>query len=309
MFKWPQSPTPKEDEHEIADFVELVAWRNGQMSIVDLKRLLGRQDDADYSHGVPEEDEIDVHVDAVFAELDRRYEACAGRYPFSICDGGRTVRMTSSADAGTRTIYMYLLLATRLNMKDNRVHGGLDGTRLFEEVAADSAGCYLGNRAKNLVFGTAAQGLGFVEKVDVLCRHLGEGGGFSGQGSGGATQKDGKLDIVAWTPFSDGQPGKLILFGQCKTGTHYRNDLTQLQPRSFCDKWFRSPPALAPTRAFFVTEALPTSRWRETAIDAGLLFDRCRIMDFSESISAGVLERVRAWTKAAAHAAALPTYC
>lgn len=307
MFKWPQSPTPNEDEHEIADFVELVAWRDGQMSVVELNQLLGRQDDADYSFGVPVEDEVDVHVEAVFAELEHRYKACAGRYPFSICEGGRTVRMTSSTDASTQTIYMYLLLATRLNMKDNRIHGDLDGTKLFEEVAADSAGRYLGNRARSLVFGTS-QGVGFVEKVNNLCRRVGEGGGFNDHSSGGTTQRDGKLDIVAWTPFSDEQPGKLILFGQCKTGTHYRNDLTQLQPRSFCDKWFRSPPVLAPTRAFFVTEALPSSRWRETAIDAGLLFDRCRIMDFSESISAGVLERVRAWTKAAAHAAALPTY-
>lgn len=307
MFKWPQSPTPNEDEHEIADFVELVAWRDGQTSVVELGQLLGRQDDVDYSFGVPVEDEADVHVETVFAELEHRHEACAGKYPFSICDDGRTVRMSSSTDPRTQTIYMYMLLATRLNMKDDRIHGDLDGTRLFEELAADSAGCYLGSRAKSLIFGTAAQGVGFVEKVNDLCRHLGEGGGFNDRSSGGATQKDGKLDVVAWTPFSDERPGKLVLFGQCKTGTHYRNDLTHLQPRSFCDKWFRFPPTLTPTRAFFVTEALPSSRWRETAIDAGLLFDRCRIMDFSDSISTGVLERVRAWTEAAAGAAALPT--
>lgn len=308
MFKWPQSPTPSENEHELADFVELMAWQHGKASAAELSHLLGRQEDADYTDGVPEEDEGDVHVEVAFAEVERRHEACSGKYPFSICDGGRTVRLAPSANAGTHAVYRYLLLATRLDMKDNRVHGGLDGTELFEEVAAESAASYLGDRSKSLVFGTSARGLSFDDKVDDLCMNLGEGGGFDGHGGGKPTQRDGKLDVVAWTPFSDQQPGKLILFGQCKTGTHYRNDLTQLQPGHFCDKWFRSAPALTPTRAFFVTEALPCSRWREMAIDAGLLFDRCRIMDFSDAMSDGILGKVHAWTKAAAGSAALPTF-
>ena len=273
------------------------------MSAVELTRSLGRLDEADYSEGVPEEDEVDARVETVFAEIERRRDACAGGYPFSVGDSGQTVRLKKSGGEDKRhTIYRYLLLATRLNMNDNRLRGGLDGTRLFEELAVESARCYLGKRSVGLVFGTAAHSNGFAAKVSDLCKRLGEGDGFINRSNGRLRQQDGKLDVVAWTPFSDCQSGKLIMFGQCKTGTHYKDHLTQLQPDSFCSKWFQSQPTVSPTRTFFVTEALPRSRWRDMAVDAGLLFDRCRIVDFSDTASTDVLTRVQVWTDAAAAA-------
>ena len=305
MFKWPEAPSPRAEEHELADFVELVTWRDGRMSAVELTRSLGRLDEADYSEGVPEEDEVDARVETVFAELERRDEACAGGYPFSIGDSGQTVRSKESV-CERHMIYRYLLLATRLNMNDNRLHGGLDGTQLFEELAAESVRCYLGERSVSLVFGTVAHGNSFINRINDLCERLGEGGGFSTRSDRVLRQRDGKLDIVAWTPFSDRQSSKLTMFGQCKTGTHYKDQLTQLQPDSFCNKWLRSQPAVSPVRTFFVSEALPRSRWRDMAVDAGLLFDRCRIVDFSDTASADVLKKVQVWTAAAA--AALPDF-
>ena len=292
----------------MADFVELVAWREGRMSAVELTRCLGRLDEADYTKGVPEEDDLDPVVESVFEELERRSEACASEYPFHISDSGQTARFVANGDGSVRRmIYAYMLLATRLNMNADRMQAGIDGTEIFEELAAESARCYLGRRSESLVFGTAARDLGFDAKVNDLCMRIGEGDGFFDRGSARHRQKDGKLDVVAWTPFSDGKPSKLLVFGQCKTGTHYRDHLAQLQPDAFCSKWFRSQPAVKPVRAFFVTEALPRSRWRDTAIDAGLLFDRCRIVDFIDDASADVLAKVEAWTAAAAVTAELST--
>lgn len=182
----------------------------------------------------------------------------------------------------------------------DRIHGGIDGAALFEEVAAASAKCYLGERSKSIVFGAAAQDVAFDAKIEDLCRRIGEGDGFFNRDRGRRRQRDGKLDVVAWTPFSDRTPGKVLVFGQCKTGTHYRDHLAQLQPDAFCSKWFRSQPAVKPVRAFFVAEALPRSRWRDIAVDAGLLFDRCRIVDFVDGTNAQVLAKVQAWTAAAA---------
>ena len=300
MFKWPEAPSPRAGEHELADFVELVTWRDGVMSAVELAKSLSRLDEADYSEGVPEEDEMDARVETVFAEIERREKACAGGYPFSVRDNGQTVWPQKEASENNKhMIYRYMLLATRLNMNENRRHKGLDGTRLFEELAAESARCYLGERSASVVFGTAAVGDGFVSKIDDLCGRIGEGDGFRDGSSGRSSQKDGKLDVVAWIPFSDGQSSKLIMFGQCKTGTHYKDHLTQLQPDAFCNKWFRSQPTVSPTRTFFVAEALPRSQWRDMAVDAGVLFDRCRIVDFSDSASPDVLTKVRVWTDAA----------
>lgn len=307
MFKWPEDPSPRADAHELADFVELATWRNGRMSAVDLTKYLGRLDEPDYTNGVPENDDLDAVAVAVFAELERRSEACGEGYPFHIGDSGQTARFTRDGDGVVQhAIYSFLLLATRLNMSTGRIHGGIDGTALFEELAAESARCYLGGRSMSLVFGTAAQGVGFKEKVNELCTRIREGGGFYDHGWGGGSQKDGKLDIVAWTPFSDGMPSKLLVFGQCKTGTHYKDHLAQLQPDAFCKKWFQSQPTVTPMRAFFVTEALPRSQWRDVAVDAGLLFDRCRIVDFSDAMSADVVAKLQAWTDAAAAAVELP---
>ena len=300
MFKWPGSPSAAADDHELADFVELVAWRDGSMSAVDLTRFLGRLDEADHSDGVQEDDGVDFLAESVFAELERRAEACAHGYPFSIGNDGQSARFIGDGVGDAqRATYTFLLLATRLNMNADRVHVGIDGTALFEELAAESARSYLGARSKSVVFGAAAQDAGFEERVEDVCTRIGEGDGFSDRGGSGRRQKDGKLDVVAWTPFSDGLPGKLIVFGQCKTGTHYKDQLAQLQPDVFCRKWFLSQPAVLPVRAFFVSEALPRSRWRNTAMDAGLLFDRCRIVDFIDGASDDVLNRAQAWTEAA----------
>ena len=114
--------------------------------------------------------------------------------------------------------------------------------------------------------------------------------------------QDGRLDVVAWIPFGDELPGKLIGFGQCKTGTNYRDDLTELQPDGFVQKWMRSSLIVPPVRMFFVSEALgttPEERF-EDSVDAGLLFDRCRIVDLSNGVDEEVLQAVQQWTSAAA---------
>ena len=309
MFNWPGTPSLRAEEHELADFLELAAWRDGGVSAVALSRLLGRLGENDYSSGVPEEEEEDPAVENAFAELERRRDACDGGYPFVLGDKGVTVRLDEPEDeAGVarHAIYKYLLLATRLNMKDNRCHAGCDGALLFEELAAESAKLYLGARSESLVFGTAAGAGDFPGKIDELCERMGEGGGFCNRDGAPPRAQDGKLDVVAWKPFADRLPGKLIAFGQCKTGTHYEGELTQLQPGSFCSKWIHTPPAVTPVRMFFLAEARPRARWRSAAVDAGILFDRCRVVDFCRDPSPPVGQKVREWTRAAAAATGLP---
>ena len=309
MFKWPGEPSPSDKAHELADYVELVAWRDGSMSAVALIRFLGRREDPDYSAGVPEEDEVDTVVEDTFGEIERRREACAGDYPFVLGDRGAIVRRQGGHTGGQanamHAIYEYLLLATRLDMKNDRRHGGYDGTRLLEDLAAEAARSYLGGRSESMVFGTAASARGFPDRINKLCARIGEGGGFFGHGGTASRQQDGKLDIVAWTPFSDRLPGQLIMFGQCKTGTHYKDQLAQHQPDAFCRKWLRTQPAVTPTRAFFRSEALPRSGWLNSAFDAGVLFDRCRMVDFARDASDKLLTRIRAWTRTAAIATGL----
>ncbi len=191
-------------------------------------------------------------------------------------------------------------------MNTNRRYSDYDGTLLLEELAAEVAREYIGARADSLVFGTAAEAAGFPDKVNDLCNKMGEGGGFVNRDKSPPSAKDGKLDVVVWKGFADGAAGKLIGFGQCKTGTHYKSQLAQLQPSSFCQKWMRDQPAFMPIRMFFIAEALSRGHWYSTVSDAGLLFDRCRIIDFCDSVTPETLGKIKAWTEAAAQANDLP---
>lgn len=300
MFKWPGEPSARAPEHELADFAELMAWQRNSTSRTDLSRLLGRLDENDYSHGVPEEEETDRLAEDAYREIEQREEGCGEGYPFKITKEGYTLRTPQEAENRKHTIYRYLLLATRLNMKDDRRHAGIDGALLFEELAAEVAREYLGTHAESFVFGTAAESIDFQGKVEALCRQIKEGDGFENRDGAPSNERDGKLDVVAWKHFTDGLPGKLIAFGQCKTGTNYKDELTQLQPDSFCKKWVRTPLVLTPIRMFFVAEALPRARWRAASVDAGLLFDRCRIVDFSDEVGADIFEKIETWTESAA---------
>ena len=305
-FKWPGAPSPRAPAHELADFAELTAWRDESVSHASLSKDLGRLAENDHSDGVPEDDEAESVIDEAFVELERRREACGGAdtYPFEIGKNGNTLRTVPGARNTKRLVYIYLLLATRLHMDRNRLHAGLDGTHLFEHLSAAVARGYLGARAESLVFGIAAGR--FADKINNLCRNIGEGRGFRSRPGISPHQRDGKLDVAAWKSFSDGLPGKLIVFGQCKTGTRYRDSLTQLQPDRFCDKWFRVSPVVNPVRAFFVSESLPGADWEGVGLDAGLMFDRCRIVDFCDDIDGETRQDIAAWTEAAAGAVGLP---
>ncbi len=206
MFKWPRPPSVNAPEHELADFAELICWQKGVTSATTLSRLLGRLAENNYSDGVPEEEEADGRVEGAYGEIERRQEACRGGYPFEIVREGHTLRVIRGHEKPAHAIYKYLLLSTRLNMNNDRCHVGIDGTLLFESLSAQVAKGYFGERAESLVFGTAVRGEGFQEKVDSLCRRLGEGGSFTDRPSVSANVRDGKLDVVAWKPFKDRLP-------------------------------------------------------------------------------------------------------
>lgn len=304
MFKWPGFPSPRAGAHEVADFAELSVWGENGISTTALEQALGRLADDDYSGGVPVDDPEALVVDETYLEVERRMESCRGGYPFDIDDLGYRLFVDHSSHNQQYDIYRFLLLATRLNMNENRVHDGIDGANLFERVSADVGRHYLGERAQSYVFGVGSAAGTFPAKIESLCTDLGEGEGFRNAASG-VRVGDGKLDVVVWKGFADGRPGKMIGFGQCKTGTSYRDTLSQLQPDKFCTKWFRTQPALTPIRMFFVAEALPDLGWYESAVDSGLLFDRCRMVDFADGVAEETLADVRCWTSAAAESVAL----
>lgn len=301
MFKLPGKPSLRADIHELADYAELLAWANKSVSAREILAILGREAENDGNEGC--EDDENRSADAfeeVSTEFDSRLRACSGRYPFTLDKTGNVLSYSPGHDQNAAWLYGYLLLSTRLNMKDSRIHAGIDGTTILEEVATTSLQQYLGpRRAKAMMFGTAAGSSDFPQRVTKLCNLLGEGFQFRNTFSSPSTAKDDKLDTVAWIPFSDEKCSKIIVFGQCKTGTAWTEQLCQLRPDNFVKKWIHTPFALDPLRAYCISESGNRNTWSGNAIEGGLLFDRCRLMDCCERIEKPLLKRMAKWSKAA----------
>jgi len=300
-FMFPHAPSSKAGVQELADFAELRAWDHGSVSAREIVRALNQLDDNDHNVGC-EDDEVentDKMID-VFHELDRRSKACCGGYPFTIEYRDVLNHSTIEPEHAKQVLYRYLLLSTRLNMLKQAKHAKLNGTELFEEYSALVLESYLGgDAAKSLVFGTAA-GSNFGDKVIALSTMLREGGGYRSIDKSGSTANDGKLDAVAWIPFADQREGQLIVFTQCKTGTSWRGHVTQCQPIAFAKKWLRRGSFIVdPVRAFCVAEALDASTWQSLGCDAGIVFDRCRLIEFSGGVKGELLDSIKTWTQAA----------
>ena len=223
------------------------------------------------------------------------------RYPFTVDEDTKLLEYTGTKAAGG--LYLYMLFATRMNMGNDKIQAGIDGTQLFEQISCEVAKSYWGERADGLVFGTARRKgcdeVGaFPDAVNGLCNRLGECVGFHSHSGSQPTAQDGNLDVVVWKHFTDGRQGKLIGFGQCKTGIGWKVGLFDLVPSGFCRKWVRTMPIIEPIRLYFITARVRHSEWYDTSVDAGIRFDRCRILDYAPKM-APLKDDWLAWTKAA----------
>ena len=280
--------------------MELLSWRNGRTSIREVANHLGQVDDNEPEQGIEDsEDRILQMLDEVMQEAEARSDACGAGYPFTQNAAGVLTYDETKKRHPQSRIYCYLLLSTRLNMAEDRTQAEIDGTWLFEQLAVPTLCNYLGARSRSVIFGTSAAERSFPARVNGLCNALHEGGGFESRSGRIPSAGDDKLDVVAWTPFSDKLPGKIILFGQCKTGTNWRDHVGQLQPDAFCHKWIRNPFGTPPVRTFLVAEAEERLRFPETVQETGLFFDRCRIVDACVAVDEALADRIANWTNAA----------
>lgn len=291
-------PSPGAETNELADFAELKCWKSGSISVGQILSYLVQIDDNEDNAGCDDSEDRNADLlEDVMKEIERRERACDSGYPFTLGPRGGFLRCSESEpEKAQSAVYLYLLLATRLNMKDGRKHAGIDGTTLLEPLSAHAIGSYLGSKkAKSRVFETFAKG-SFEDKVGELCLDLREGSGFQNKSGVSVRTRDGKLDVVAWIPFADGQPGQLIVFAQCKTGTNWIDSCSELQPRNFMDKYMERNLVVEPVKAFCVADAVDRERWEDVGISAGILFDRCRLVEHSSDLPEKPLSEIRGWT-------------
>lgn len=296
MFSRPNSTDSK---YLLADYVEYRCFANGDsISSGSLRFLISASDDEIDNDGVESSDDRSIDsLDEAINECNDRIARCNGHYPF-VTDAG-TLELNSRIPSYIAEIYLFLLLATRLNMNTERIQGGEDATRLFERLCALVAKEYYGTHSKSMVFGTACPG-GFKDKVNGLLHILNINATYKSPLGSTGKMKDGNLDVVVWIPFSDRKDGQFIAMGQCKTGANWESMLSELNPSAFFDNYTTSSPFVPVTRLYFVTESFDMYKWEERSREGGIIFDRTRIMEYlPENIEPDLLAAIESWNLAA----------
>jgi hypothetical protein len=113
---------------------------------------------------------------------------------------------------------------------------------------------------------------------------IGEGGRFTQLPTLG--QKDAKLDLVAWRDFPDRSSNKLLLLGQCASGTDWEGKLRELNPRAFFANWAQDTPSSPLISSVFIPHRIERQKWNNIArIAEAIIFDRCRIAYWAHGAS------------------------
>lgn len=295
MFNRPNKNDPPS---VVADSIELQCFiQRVPISANSMRSLYSMPDDEIKNDGIESSDDYSIEtLEDGIKVCNQRSVDCPAGYPFDVT--GNTLSL-HAYDSLNKEIYEFLLLATRLDMREESRQGGHNATKLFEELCAIVAAEYFGQHSKSMVFGTA-ESCSFQNKVEQLIKSLNLTSVFRTPLGSTGRQKDAAVDVIAWIPFTDKKDSQMIAIGQCKTGTHWENMLTATQPKVFFGSYFSGEPFADVERMFFMSESYGMDRWEERSRKAGIVFDRTRIMEFLPvEFDTELLEKIMKWNKAA----------
>ncbi|HEY5461815.1 MAG TPA: hypothetical protein VIJ95_01045 [Hanamia sp.] len=299
MFKLPNGiPSLRTSAQEWADFAEYKSLKMGKVSLLDIIKSPLIVSDELIINGIEDDtDKFNNKIDEIAAEIKNRSSITRNQYPFGLEDIGYTLKYIQDENL-SNLIYRFLLLATRLSMKDEKIQGGIDGTKLFEKLSAEIAVSFFGENSNVDILGTSkADRISFRSKLTEITKRIGEGGKIHEHSA--YRPQDDNIDVIAWKGFSDKKVSQVIAFGQCKTGTSWQDRLSELNANAFCNTWFSEQPVLMPIRMFFCAQYFPNEIWRPRANEAGLVFDRFRIIDYLPAkIEDSLLKDIRLWCAA-----------
>ncbi len=299
IFKLPDSvPTMKTSAQDWADYAEFQALKEGNIALLGLGKIARLISDEITMSGIEDESDFFINkVDEIASEIRRRIEITRGFYPFELANNDYNLKYIQD-DSLTNWIYIFLLLSTRVNMTKDKIFEGIDGTTLFERLCAHVAQKFFGEFSSVEILGTSKKNIkGFRAKLSDIVRRIGEGGKIHEHP--GFRPQDDKVDIVVWKGFHDKQSSQIIGFGQCKTGTSWQESITELSVQSFCKKWFSEQPVHDPLRLFFCAQYFPLEIWKPRAIDAGIVFDRFRLLNYLPSqLEIILINDIKTWCKA-----------
>ena len=213
----------------------------------------------------------------LFAEVKRRGALAANTYPFTVDDTG--LRKKDDVDASLYELLLFLGLEQSAFRSDKK---WVRATSLLEGVAKHALLSYWGPRTSCLRFGWPSEDgrpKSFPDAIGWLAGRLGLS---EGKANPHPKQKDGGLDVIAWSAFDDTKGSFAVLLGQVTVGL---NDLASKGQDIPVHQWvgwieFGVPPITALILPFVLS--VSDDLWGDLQYRANVVLDRLRICQLVE---------------------------
>jgi hypothetical protein len=236
---------------------------------------------------IGEQDAVNEDVlQTALNELRLRIDTLELSYPFHFEAGGSELVLNESITSGGY-VYLYCLFFSHVNREEviipNPPHNNTDRDLLQICSTLAAAGSLQANAVS---FGfPRPDNSNFIDALKTTWNRLGDGKVVDTIPVGAPTsEKDARIDIIAWTSTPDHAAGKHYLLGQVATGANWQSKSILGEMKPFHDIWFINSPASIPTPAMFIPfclDAMPPVTLKDAVYYAtlkfGLIYYRYRL--------------------------------
>lgn len=262
-------------------YMSIADW--AELHIATTSDAISKAEIASHLEQVTGEEPSEGLLSSLWIELSHRHE----RYQnpsYNIA----TRRISRARDMSEAYEYIACLILSLFGAPPE-LHGG---TKLFERISALAIKEYV--QGESFIFGWPVIEGGetaIADRVKQVSNLLRE----KFAESPAERYKDRGVDIIAWKPFIEGRSSQSVILAQCASGRDWRNKTSEL-PIASWEQYIHW--ACDPIKAFSVPSIIPDDLWHDVSREAGILFDRIRILNLlSEGIQDVQLrDDLRNWT-------------
>ncbi len=233
-------------------------------------------------------DELEIQLEMLLSEVERRKKRAEAVYPFAWTDSG--LSRTREVD---ETPYEFLLwLAVSPIYRQQNRYDEIEEP--FDNLIRQALTAYLGPNAVGVRFAFPASGgrpSGFPDAVRWLANLLRL---QTGAAVPRPQVKDGGVDVVVWNPFRDGRTGFVVILCQC-TVAHDWTPKAKDIVAGIWNGWidFGRDPLTAIAVPFAIPQAF--NRWDELRRTVSIILDRIRLAELIEVNAVDGLAAIQAW--------------
>ncbi len=239
-----------------------------------------------------EDDELDVYLDLLLAEVGKRSRQAPKIYPFERTAVGLALK--EEVDQAPYEFMLWLSMSP-LYKKENRIR---EIDELFDTLVKQALLGLLGSGSRGVRFAhpsSDGRPTAFREALKWLAGLLGL---TVGAARPRPVRQDGGVDVVAWRPFKDHRPGFTMILCQSTTAKDdwppKAGDIVEGHWLGWIDF------GLLPMTALAIPHAVPLScdRWDELRRQVNMVLDRMRIAEILNPRRIKDTAELRAWSAA-----------